>query len=198
MPPPRWADSANEDFSLFDGRDSLFKALARESVHYGEYGCGESTVWVLRHTNADVVSVDTSLAWLGNVKTASLSAHPRACLVHVDLGQLSDWGRPVTYQHRARIADYLAGPWTHAAAPFDLVLIDGRFRVASFLFTLLQALPGTRIVFDDYADRHQYHVVEEFCAVHERYGRQALFLVPPTLVREPIGEELKRFSYVMD
>jgi hypothetical protein len=44
-------------------------------------------------------------------------------------------------------------PWRRGAVKPDLVLIDGRFRLACFLHPLLAAAPGTPILFDDYTNR---------------------------------------------
>ena len=127
---------------------------------------------------------------------------PQSCqwillLNRVDLGEIAAWGYPTTYRHRNRFHDYVVSPWRHGVKP-DLVLIDGRFRVASFLHSLLTAEPGTRLIFDDYNNRPHYHLVEEFCPVKEREGRQALFLVPDQLERPAIVAEEERFLYVRD
>ena len=54
-------------------------------------------------------------------------------------------------------------PWRvmqrHGVNP-DIVFIDGRFRVASFLATYLNASKPCTVVFDNYRDRECYHVVE--------------------------------------
>jgi len=104
---------------------------------------------------------------------------------------------PGLADHRSRFCSYVASPWRHQVKP-DLVLIDGRFRVACFLHSLLNAEPGTRIIFDDYNNRPHYHLVEEFCPTEEREGRQALFLVPDQLDRSAIVAEEERFLYVRD
>ena len=45
---------------LFDGYYQLFKkCLSSESI-YGEYGCGQSTIYVLKNFNIPVYSVDSS------------------------------------------------------------------------------------------------------------------------------------------
>ncbi len=183
---------------LFGGDDQLFRQLASDCRHYGEYGCGRSTTWMAKATPAEIVSVDTSREWLQRVEAELGEPAGRVQLVHVDLGELADWGNPVSYEQRHRIGDYLAAPWKNRAGQPDLVLIDGRFRVACFLYTLLQAKPGTRVLFDDYRERMKYHVAAEFCPVAQWCGRQALFFVPAEIERERIEEELIRFSYVMD
>lgn len=182
--------------SLFDGDDALFLERAGRSRVYGEYGCGASTIWMATHSSALIQSVDTSADWIAQVRRCTAGAARPPRLTHVDLGPLGDWGRPLGYAARRLIPSYLEAPW-QGEAP-DLVLIDGRFRVACFLHGLLEAAPGTGLLFDDYADRPHYHLVEEFCPPLERCGRQALFEVPASLPRERIVAERDRFLYVMD
>ena len=54
---------------LFDGDDSLFKDLLKNSKNYGEYGCGLSTEWVLNNTNANILSVDSSKEWIDKISS---------------------------------------------------------------------------------------------------------------------------------
>ena len=110
----------------------------------------------------------------------------------------ASWGYPSTYRHRHRFRNYVHSPWQHSPVKPDLVLIDGRFRVACFLHSLLTAEAGTPILFDDYTNRPHYHLVEEFCPIEQTEGRQALFRVPEELDRERIGKELEGFLMVRD
>jgi len=190
---PALADQAR----LFDGDDHLFRREILSCQVYGEYGCGASTVWVAHHTNAKIVSVDSSAEWIAKVELETESYREKLHIDRVDLGEIAAWGYPTTYRYRSRFHDYVASPWRHGVKP-DLVLIDGRFRVACFLHSLLTAEPGTRLIFDDYNNRPHYHLVEEFCPVKEREGRQALFLVPDQLDRSAIVVEAEHFLYVRD
>ena len=182
--------------SLFAGDDALFVERAARARVYGEYGCGASTIWVATNSSALIQSVDTSAERIDHVRRSTVDAARPPRLTHVDLGPLGKWGRPLDYAARQRIPSYLEAPWQ--GEPPDLVLIDGRFRVACFLHSLLVAAPGTGLLFDDYANRAHYHLVEEFCPPLERCGRQALFEVPASLPRERITAERDRFLYVMD
>ena len=62
------------------------------------------------------------------------------------------------------------------------MLVDGRFRVACVLESLLSLSPlsETKILLDDYVDRPEYAVVEEYADV-ELVGRMAV-LHPRRLV----------------
>jgi len=78
------------------------------------------------------------------------------------------------------------------------VLIDGRFRVACFLCTVMHTSPDTVIIFDDYADRPPDHVVEEVIAPVEVNERQAEFVSPHADLTTPAAELPEKFEFVMD
>lgn len=185
---------------LFDGDDHLFKKILMETQVYGEYGCGASTRWVLRHTNSDILAVDTSIQWIESVTRRLIPADQgRLKIHHADLGPLLSYGHPASYQHRNRFCDYTDWIWAQAQKP-DTVLIDGRFRVCCFLTSLKLADPGTKLIFDDYTERGYYHVVEDFIDRNGAYGRQALFIVPDKkdMDLEKLDIEIANFRYVMD
>lgn len=70
-------------------------------------------------------------------------------------------------------------PWKHLEAAGlvpDLILIDGRFRVACMLECLVRVKDqSSAIFFDDYFDREPYSVVERFADMVDRAGRMAIF-----------------------
>jgi len=101
-------------------------------------------------------------------------------LDHVDLGEVGAWGTPINIARYGDFWKYSVAPWKKATelnvVP-DTVLIDGRFRVACFLYSLLSARVGTTIIFDDYFDRPHYFVSEKYCAVELRVGRVGVFKI---------------------
>ena len=46
--------------TLFDNNDILFKKYLMKSYVFAEYGCGQSTYWVLKNSTAQILSVDKS------------------------------------------------------------------------------------------------------------------------------------------
>ena len=54
-------------------------------------------------------------------------------------------GTPEGYKYRHNFKKYLNGIWEKSFKP-DLVLVDGRFRVACFLTSLLKADKGSIII----------------------------------------------------
>jgi hypothetical protein len=184
---------------LFDGNDAMFKKVLMNAEVYGEYGCGASTIWVAKNTTCQILSVDTSSDWIAHVESNISAEKSNHSLHHSDLGPLLDWGFPEGYEKCDNFEDYTNWIWSGAIKP-DCVLIDGRFRVCSFLTCLVNADPGTSIIFDDYSMRKIYHIVENFVKPSEMCGRQALFIVPHLNDRDRYDIDLlmERFRYVRD
>jgi hypothetical protein len=189
------AADPQQEAELFDGESAMFKRVASMARVYGEYGVGASTGWVYENTSARIVAVETSPDW-----TRAVLQHKDPNRISVstgNLGEVGDWGRPLTYEFRDQFRSYAEHIWSSDPKP-DVVLIDGRFRVCCFATSLLNGVPGCRIIFDDYGDRPHYHVIEELVAPIERCGRQALFEVPEKFDRVLAAQIAHDFRMVMD
>lgn len=156
-----------------------FQNHIAQSRCYLEYGSGASTLYALNVCHVpQVVAVETAPSWAQTVKAQQQSPNSELALLFCDVGPVRDYGRPATHTKITDYWRYMALPWQHVRAQRwspDLVLIDGRFRVASFLYSLMCARVGTPILFDDYFNRPHYFEVERFCRISERHGRMALF-----------------------
>jgi hypothetical protein len=180
-------------YKLFDGDDALFREVVSTAQVYAEYGVGLSTGHVYTNTSARIVSVESSVEWANRIAKGKDSS--RIKIYAIDLGPLGEWGTPLTYAKRANFPAYVGAIWQAGAKP-DVVLIDGRFRVASFLASVLHSAPGTRILFDDYIDRPHYHLVEEFVPRRETCGRQALFERPAAVDDQALKRVITQFQMV--
>jgi len=161
---------------------AMFRKHAAAAGSYAEYGCGGSTRFVLDNTKATVASVDTSAEWVECVRKLAGPNSGRLDITAVDVGPLGDWGTPLGYSRRDNFRTYVELPLSRARQP-DVVLVDGRFRVASFLHALLSTRAGTTILFDDYSGRPEYHLVEEICRPAERTERMVRFVTPESFDR---------------
>lgn len=61
------------------------------------------------------------------------------------------------------------------------LLIDGRFRVACFVSALVRIQKPTLILFDDYKERSEYHIVERILKPTQLVGRMAIFHAVPNI-----------------
>lgn len=184
------------DPELFDGCDQIFVHALAGATKYGEYGLGMSTLHVLNSTSASVVSVESDPVWASRIQQ-SCNYPDRLDVRLIDVGPVGLFGTPINYEGRHRFAEYPSALWANGDQ-YDVVLIDGRFRVACFLSSLLNAQSGTKIVFDDYVLRPRYHLVEEFVTLDCKNERQALFVVPESFDESSVRELLNSFTMVTD
>lgn len=148
-----------------------------------EYGSGGSTFLAIDAGVEHIMSVESDANWAANMVDVISQKHPEAKNVfihHVDIGQTKAWGRPKTDAQWKNYHLYPLSVWdqTFFSEP-DLVLIDGRFRVGCFIATALRIRKKTTVLFDDYVDRPEYHVVESLAKPVETAGRMAKFVLEP-------------------
>jgi hypothetical protein len=154
----------------------------RISRFYLEFGSGFSTLEALALVRDQIISVETSAEYiesLTNYITEVGLNRSKVFFHHANIGQTKIWGYPEGDQEIKKWPNYSKVHIDIRPKSFkpDLALIDGRFRVSTFI-NLYMNYPGLSIIFDDYVDRPQYHVVEEVLAPKETCGRIALFKVP--------------------
>jgi hypothetical protein len=170
---------------------AYFRKVIGSARNYLEYGSGGSTILASRLVKT-LVSVDSDGSFLSDVRRKIAEEGGRKAvmkLIHVNIGLTYHWGMPVftkpTRRRVRRWEDYPTAPWRYyrsIAQQPDLVLVDGRFRVACVLESLLSLSPlsNTQILLDHYAERPWYQVVERFADL-EMVGRMAV-LRPRRLV----------------
>lgn len=147
-----------------------------------EYGSGGSTVVAAGLPGRVVFSVESDRKWVRMMK-GWFAENPPAAKVNlhwVDVGRVKQWGIPKGDEAFRQWPDYPLSVWDRPdfVQP-DVVLIDGRFRLGSFVATLLRLTRPAVVLFDDYVPRKRYRVAEEFAAPVARIGRMARFEVVP-------------------
>ena len=181
----------------------MFKRCLNGADHYLEYGSGASTSFALNlESLKSVTVVETDMAFIWAQEKAARERFknggmPALTLHDIDLGPVGLYGFPETWSKMETFAQYWRTPW-EGTANFDLVLIDGRFRVSTFLWNLVSARPGTTIIWDDYFPRTRYHVVEHIIKPLEKCGRQARFEVPDSLDVGEIHRLISEFRMVLE
>jgi hypothetical protein len=164
-----------------------------------EYGAGGSTRLAASLGVGHIVSVESNREFGRAVARVVAKAKSGSVLhmITINLGPTKEWGVPATFDHFAEWPAYPLRPWQflrdRELTP-DLVLIDGRFRVACFFASLLHARPGTTIMFDDYLLRaREYRVVETVLAPERLIGRAGIFVVPDSVSARDVAHGLARY-----
>lgn len=154
-----------------------FEALLRDANSYVEFGSGGSTVLAAK-MGKSFVSIDSDPYFLSAVEKKIGGTNSNQKLISVDIGLTGPWGVPVsdkkTPDRKTKWAKYPTAPWGPLAP--DLVLVDGRFRVACALMCIkLFPEASWTILLDDYQERPEYWIVEKFAHLEMMVARMAVF-----------------------
>jgi hypothetical protein len=164
-----------EERALFE------RVLAGGVRRYMEFGAGGSTLLALRAGAKELVVIDSDPAW-----AAALRRHPegaaaiesgRMTVLDPALAPIGEWGYPVpSDKPTTRWPRYLEvgwAEWARRATLPDLVLVDGRFRVACCLSVLLTCPGmGVRVLVHDITPERPYYspILRYFDVIAESGG----------------------------
>lgn len=166
-----------------------------------EYGSGDSTRGAAKLQKRLVMSVESDPEWADNLREEIAASGPLATVVihYADIGPTGPWGRALNDRAWRNYHAYPNGVWDQ---PFfrhpDVVLIDGRFRTACLMTTMLRATQPVTVLFDDYTDRPKYRQVENIIQPVRMVGRMAEFHVEPGLLKpEHMGFAIAQYFDVV-
>lgn len=162
-----------------------FLERLQRAKFYVEFGSGGST-YAAAQDHIPFISVDSDRFFLKDVQkkiqTDGFYQPHHQTYKYADIGLTEGWGVPVLWgapsaNRQALFRQYSDFPVAADGPLPDLVLVDGRFRVACALkaFRALQAQSGWTLVVDDYVDRPEYAVLEDFGHLETHIGRMAIF-----------------------
>jgi hypothetical protein len=137
--------------------------------NYLEFGSGGSTLYASNINQIEkIITIETDKRWIDKI-TNSLDNN-KVEFKYCDIDCI--WWEYVTWANEKKkiMADKSTlEKWEMYSSIInklnivpDIVLIDGRFRVASCLEVIKLCTENTYILFHDYTIREQYHIVELF------------------------------------
>ena len=152
----------------------LFCRLLSQAQTYVEYGSGGSTVLASKQ-GCKTITVESDGAFSRAVRR---KVGPDVKVIRAYIGPTIDWGVPFfngnkgAFIKRPLWSHYPKAPWRYVSTA-DLVLVDGIFRVACTLHSVMHGCQT--ILMDDYADRPYYKEIERFADLSSISGRMAVF-----------------------
>ncbi|QUG76161.1 tetratricopeptide repeat protein [Erwinia sp. E602] len=176
---------------------ALFERCITQSSAYYEFGSGGSTKLATRN-NVTVYGVESDKFW---VDTLAKEAGPLCKVDYVDIGPTKEWGYPVDASHQQQFPLYSEAILQHQRW-FDLILVDGRFRVACTLNAIKHTLATrrnnavTQIFIHDFWDRPDYHVVLEFLNVVDKAETAGVFTLKPQIDVVKLEKLLEKFKFI--
>lgn len=173
----------------FDSDDSTnwFISRLQNCKCYLEFGSGGSTYLAAKY-GILFITIESDKFFLKalkkKIKADNLFNQKRQFFHHANIGMTSHWGWPVmmfapSNKKLASFRCYSDVPSIHLLKKFepDLVLVDGRFRVACALKALkfMKGKSNWTIVVDDYLGRDSYYIISKFAKLEYFVGRMAIF-----------------------
>jgi len=163
---------------------SMFYRYLKTACVYMEIGSGGSSMAACREPSVEtVVWVESDPVWYEIVKTGceeySTKMIPIFSGLNVD--RQDNWGHPgpgcTDEQRRAYSDALIVAISTHALRP-DVVLVDGRFRVACCLKLFSRVDEDCVILFDDFFPRRDFYgaVLEYFEVVEQTVDQNMIVL----------------------
>lgn len=192
------------DLFLMDMLPSVKILLLRSlnnSHYYFEYGTGGSTVLSCRLDKKDfkMVAVDSDKIWLRQLKKNDCfekkKGDPRYSFYHADIGPTKHMGFPLDKTSKDLWENFSKSIIYHSPDTIDLVMVDGRFRVACALQTLLVTKPTTKILVHDFFTRPDYHIILKYTDIIDCQHNMIVLRKKKDAVDKDIEIDLKRFSH---
>lgn len=158
----------------------MFRSYLDASTNYLEFGSGESTVYAAKAEGiASIDSVESSADFINahlepkpEIQQARLAGKLRFHII--DIGPTAKWGYPTDDTKKLLWPSYSFQVFSRQSR-HDLVFVDGRFRVACTLNSILYTPENCTIMIHDFWDRPEYHGVLKFLNVKDRTDTLGVF-----------------------
>jgi len=171
-----------------------------------EFGMGGSTLLAAESGIRRIVSVDSDQAWVRKIEERIASKRPAVDieLIHCDIGRTGEWGVPLDREQIMNWPQYCAQPWQRFLSlneTPDLIYVDGRFRVACVLYSLLNLHrrrffgKNARIMIHDFSDRPHYGKIMEFASTVARANTLVVVEQRPGISRSRLLQDLLSFQF---
>jgi hypothetical protein len=180
----------------------MFYKYLNNSKIYFEYGSGGSTYQAsIRNNIIKIYSVESDKEWYDNLHENIKSNKFTYFYIEMDV-QPNNWGNPgpnsTHIQHKS-YSNCIRNITEEEQKSIDLILIDGRFRVACCLkcFDIINS--DCLIAFDDFLNRPQYHIVLDYYDIVENTIDNRMVILQKKKSINNIPEELiEKYELIFD
>lgn len=174
--------------------------LNRAKIYF-EFGSGGSTYQAIKKNNIQqVYSVESDLQWYNNVNKNIKSDKLNFILVDLCC-EPNNWGNPgkkCKEEDKIKYSDSLRNLSCDEKQKIDLILIDGRFRVACCLKCFSEINDNCIIIFDDFLNRKQYHIILNYFDIINMTADKRMVVLKKKCCESPTENLIKTYELVND
>lgn len=145
--------------------DLFYKYLDNSKIYF-EFGSGGSTYQAsIRNNIQKIYSVESDLEWHNKLKTI-LKDKNNIKFIYNEMNTIpNSWGNPgpnCTNEQKKNYSNQILLLNENDVKSIDLILVDGRFRVACCLKCFDVINNDCFIIVDDFFNRPEYYILSEF------------------------------------
>jgi hypothetical protein len=178
----------------------VFDEAIGNAGHYLEFGMGGSTLRAIQKSKAIIYTVESSPEWISHMRgyvVIKSMEKKRLHIFFVNIGPVQNWGYPATDRFKDDFEAYSSKVFRLIDKKLlDVVLIDGRFRVACALKTIIECHGNAKIkiMIHDFWERPHYHVLIKYLDVVKREDSLGLFSIKHEIDLNAVEEDYQSYK----
>ena len=178
-----------------------YRYLDKATVYF-EYGSGGSTYQAnLRPNIQKIYTVESDKNWMD--KLNSLINNTKITYIYNEMGtKPRTWGYPSRRCVKSNLINYsehIRNLSVEERSKIDLVMIDGRFRVACCLKCFDIINDDCYIIFDDFLHRKKYHIILNYYDIIEKTeDKRMVILRKKKNISIPDDKIVKNYELIPD
>ena len=188
---------------MTDNERKLFLDTVKKSKYYLEFGSGGSTFLVLKTTDAKVFSVEGDNNWIEHMRSNDYIYEQelifRLYFYYVNIGKIKIASYPIDSSRYNEYPNYSSKVFLELDREYinniDTVFIDGRFRVACVLNSILNINRNATIIIHDFFNREYYHVLLKYLDCVNQVDTLGIFKIKNDINDDDIIELIKEYQY---
>lgn len=178
--------------------EDFLKSYFKGITSYLEFGCGGTILAALEFSNIKKIqTVKSDHKWISKLinyeKVLDSILEKRLLVYHANIGKIKQWGFPDNKDYGMWL-NYSVKIFQRISLDIDFILIDGRFRIITFLSCLFY-MKNIIIAFHDYENRKEYHICEQFGKKIYSVDSLSLFQHNANISMENFYKEMHNYVY---
>jgi protein O-GlcNAc transferase len=178
----------------------FYRYLENISVYF-EYGSGGSTYQAsIRNNIKKIYSVESDMEWQKKLKQMVKNPNMTYIFNEMDTppNRWGDPGKNATDIQKKNYSNHIRELSKEEQDSIDLVLIDGRFRVACCLKCYDIIKDNCLIAFDDFLNRPHYHIVLEYFDILEKTEDNRMVILKKKMNINITQEIIDKYELIKD
>lgn len=187
--------------TMTKGELDMLHSYLDSCTNYLEFGSGESTIYASSAPMIKTIdSVESAEIYINENLNLNTEIHTALSngklLFHtIDIGDPIEWGDPKNESKKHLWPNYSLSVFSKKSK-HDLVLVDGRFRVACTLNSILNTPEYCIIIIHDFWNRPEYHIVVKYLEIIDRVDSLCVFKKHKDVDLKKLQSLIKIYQYL--